>query len=205
MKITSDESDRKRFVRSLFYMNDEYVDANWLKVGQSDPFFRSISWPKREPLVRILCYTLMPNHLHLLLREIKDGGISRFMQKIGQSMTNAFNEKYGEKVSIFQGSYKGRTVHDDKQLQYTAAYIMVKNTFELYPEGGLGGAVDDFEHAWKWAVEYPFSSLREYACADASPVLENNLLWEMLPTIGHFKDFSRDVIISGKWLDSDIE
>ena len=37
----------------------------------------------REKLVEILCFCFMPNHMHLLLRQIKDNGISKFMAKFG--------------------------------------------------------------------------------------------------------------------------
>ena len=33
-------------------------------------------------LVDILAYTLMPNHIHIVLQEIGIGGISKFMQKL---------------------------------------------------------------------------------------------------------------------------
>ncbi len=47
----------------------------------------------------------------------------------------SFNVKYKTKGSIFQGSYKGKTIETDDYLKRLAVYIMVKNSFELYPGG----------------------------------------------------------------------
>lgn len=199
MPIVGDEFDKQRFLRILFHMNDEFLEENWDRLSYASPFTRLDSWPKRKPLVKILAYTLMPNHMHLLLREIREGGLSEFMRKVGQSMTNHHNEKYDESGSIFQGSYRSRTIESDTYLRYVASYIMVKNTFELYPHGGLRGAVKRFADAWRWAVEYPFSSLGEYAGVRELPIIKKELLGDIFPKSSHFKDFSHDVIDGGKW------
>src|SRR3989344_6790484 len=82
LSITESESDKLRFVRLLYYMNDEFFDEDWYKIDQRRNFYRPDAWPGREPLVGILAFTLMPNHFHLLLKEVRDGGISLFMQKL---------------------------------------------------------------------------------------------------------------------------
>ncbi len=101
---------------------------------------------------------------------------------------------------MFQGAYKSKTITDDTYLRYVAAYVMVKNTFELYPEGGLQAGVEDFDKVWDWAVEYNFSSLGDYSGnRNNSPVLtENNLLKEIFIK-DSFKEYSRNVILGGKW------
>jgi hypothetical protein len=207
MPIVNEEGDKWRFVRSIYYLNDEYLDEQWMRnTYGNDLFFRPSFWPSRKPLVKILCYTLMPNHLHFLLMETREGGISKFMQKLGQSMTNHFNEKYSQQGSIFQGSYKGRTVSDDRYLQYVSAYIMTKNVFELYPDGGIEKAISNFENAWKWALSYQYSSFGDYAGArNNSPVIDKDLLSDIFPTPQKFKVFSKDVILSKKWKEVEFE
>src|SRR3989344_1803889 len=83
------------------------------------------------------------------------------MQRLCGSMSMAFNTKYSEKGSLFQGSYKSRTVDTDEYFSYLAFYIQVKNVLELYP-GGLTGAMRNFDDAWQWASQYPFSSFSSY-------------------------------------------
>ena len=207
MSIVKDDSDRWHFLRALFYMNDEYLDPNWFRNhGKSGHFYRPDSLPPRKPLVDILAYTLMPNHFHLLLRETHKGGVTLFMKKLGQSMSQHHNEKYKEKGSIFQGSYKSKTIDSDIYLRYVAIYIMVKNIFELYPKGGLEIAIQKFEDAWNCSEEYSFSSLADYSGKrEHSPVLKKVLLGELFSSTKDFKSFACDVIKSGKWKSSDFE
>ncbi|HEV8666958.1 MAG TPA: transposase [Candidatus Paceibacterota bacterium] len=188
-------------------MNDEFFDHNWERVTKELGFLqRPDTWPEQKHLVKILCFTLMPNHFHLILKEIKKGGVSEFMQKLGQSMTNHFNQKYKQRGSIFQGSYKAKNIGRDEHLRYAAAYIMVKNVFELYPNGGLRCATKDFDKAWEWAIKYSFSSLGDYAgVRENSVIIEKEILGEICTKPLQFKKFARDVILGGKWLQAELE
>lgn len=202
LPITKDKSEQWRFVRLLYFMNDSYSNDYWEDETKGIGMFgRPESWPARRPIVKILAWTLMPNHFHLLLKEIKDSGISKFMQKLGNSMSTYANLKHKEKGSLFQGAYRGRTVGEDRYLQYLGAYIMVKNVFELYP-GGYNKAVSDFDRAWKWAVEeYPFSSLADYGGTGrklserVSPIIERDILGKVFDSPKSFRDFSKDMIL----------
>lgn len=198
--IVRDESDRWRFLRILFLLNDKHFKSDWHFESTGNGLFsRPSSWSPREPIVDILAYTLMPNHFHLILQEIQEGGVSLFMKRLGQSMTNHANEKYGEKGSLWQGAFKSRTIDVDGYFRYVSAYVMVKNSFELYPEGGLQASQKNFDVAWEWAKDYKFSSLGDYAGArSSSAILTPGLLGEIF-TPGSFKDYSRDVILGGKW------
>ncbi|MDI6891239.1 MAG: transposase, partial [Thermodesulfovibrionales bacterium] len=48
----------------------------------------------RDLLVEILAFCLMPNHIHLLVKQLKEGGISKFMQKLGAGYAAYFKIKY---------------------------------------------------------------------------------------------------------------
>ena len=197
LPITRDEKDQKRFVRLLYYLNDEYQSEFWeLDVRRLVSLQRPKQWPERRQLVKIIAWTLMPNHFHLLLQEIQDDGVSRFMQRLCGSMSRHFNEKYGEKGSVFQGPYRSRTIGTDRYLRWAITYILVKNVFELYP-GGLSRAVKEFEKAWKWGIgSYAYSSLAEFARGDESPIVDANVIRGFFKSPQDFKECSRDMIVS---------
>ena len=112
------------------------------------------------------------------------------------------NAKYKEKGSIFQGSYKSRTVQSDSYLRQVIPYIMVKNVFELYPHNGLTGALKNFEDAWQWATQkYIFSSLPVYAHNKNSPIIEQNILHEIFEAPSAFKNTARDMVLNYAWYD----
>src|SRR3989338_8668550 len=128
LDIVRDEHDRHRFGKLLFYLNDTFSDTNWIDaLKYRRPLERPEHWPEREPLVRILAWTLLSNHFHLLLEEIREGGTAKFMQRLCGSMSMCFNLKYKEKGSIFQGAYHARAVTEDAHIQYLMFYILIKN------------------------------------------------------------------------------
>lgn len=171
MDIVRDNDDRTRFAKSLFLLNDTYSNPYWHReTAVLKTFERPADWPEREPLTRILAWTLLSNHFHLLLQEIREGGIAKLMQRLGGSMSLCSNLKYKEQGSIFQGAYHGRVVDNDTHLNYLAFYILVKNVLEMYP-GGLKAAAADFDDAWEWAIRYPFSSLPGIILGNPDPIV----------------------------------
>lgn len=172
MALARDDGDRLRFVKSLYYLNDSHSDPYLHETIADLPLFeRPPDWPEHDPLVRILAWTLLSNHFHLLLQEIREGGIARFMQGLGGSMTKCYNLKYKERGSIFQSLYHGKVIDEDAHLTYLGFYILVKNVLEMYP-GGLREAQKNFDDAWAWAVQYPWSSFSGHISGSHTPIIE---------------------------------
>lgn len=65
----------------------------------------------------------MPNHFHLLLRQLEEGGIQEFANKISNSYTKYFNTKYKRVGPLFQGAFKAVSVETDEQLTHLSRYI----------------------------------------------------------------------------------
>jgi putative transposase len=74
-------------------------------------------------LVEIVAFCLMPNHFHLLLKQLKKKGISTFMAQISNSYTRYFNLKYDRVGPLFQGVFKAVRVKNDEQLLHLSRYI----------------------------------------------------------------------------------
>lgn len=197
MNIVRDDSDKWRFLRLLRYLNDENVPQHWDRDITAEHvragFTRPDSWAEQKPYTSILAFCLMDNHFHLLVQETRDGGISKFMQRVCTSMAMYFNTKYDEQGTIFQGAYKSRTVDSDEYLQYLAAYIQVKNPFERYP-GGFHAATQSFDTAFEWALNDPFSSLGDYIGSRNSSLLDHALINDVFEERTSFRKFARDVI-----------
>jgi len=173
-EIVRDVHDKNRFVRSLFYLNDTHSEPNWHRqVATKSELVRPEHWPERDPLVRVLAWTLLPNHFHLLVQESREGGVAKFMQRLNGSLSSCFNTKYKEKGSLFQSSYYARTVAEDRHQQYLAFYILVKNVFDAYP-GGVTAASSHFDDAWEWAKCYPYSSFKSIISGEQSPILDDS-------------------------------
>ena len=103
-KIFLDDRDYLRFIHDLFEFNDVNPALNigrYLNGSQlNDLRNQSISRTPRKLIVEILAFCLMPNHFHLLLRQRVDGGITKFMRKLGIGYANYFNQKYEDRKSV---------------------------------------------------------------------------------------------------------
>ena len=198
MKIARDEADRKRFMRSLYYLNDKHKDENWHRtVAKLDLFEWPEEWPQRKPLVRILAWMLHLNHFHLLLQEIDEGGIAKFMQRFCGSMSVCFNLKYKGQGSIFQGSYRGRRVDNDTYFRHLVFYILVKNTMELY-RGGITAVTRHFDDAWQWALNYQYSSLPDHLLNREFPIVDDaeGLIGEVIGNKRSFKKEAKEMLMT---------
>jgi hypothetical protein len=195
--------DKWRFLKILRYFNDRRSSAHIFQkltretgFDPAHPF--KFEWrgnsSKPKPVVKILAYSLKDNHFHLLLKEIVKGGISFFMKKLSNGFTAFINLKYGEKGRIFQGSYRGRRIPNENLLQYLDAYIQVFNSFEEYP-GGIERALKEFNKAFEFVLNNPFSSLGESFGKRKLEIVERDVLGEMFPDLKIYKEFAYDALL----------
>ncbi len=74
-------------------------------------------------LIDILCFVLMPNHFHYLLKQNIVNGISIFMSKTINSYTKYINTKQERVGDLFQGVFKAVHIESDEQLIHVSRYI----------------------------------------------------------------------------------
>lgn len=116
-KVFLDVRDYSRFLKNLEDFNT--TDPNWKKTAAQ---FQGLTLNK-NPLVEIIAYCLNPNHYHLILKQIKEKGITEFMQRIGTGHTMYFNQKNQRSGSLFQGPFKAVHINTNEYLLYLSAYI----------------------------------------------------------------------------------
>ena len=156
--IFTSNSDRNRFLALLYLANQG--DPADLKLQGSTLLEISVGRTS-SPLVEIAAYCLMPNHFHLLIRELEDGGISKFMQKITTGYTMYFNKKNGRSGSLFQGRFKATHVADDRYLRYLISYIHLNPVKLIEPKWKETGITDQ-AHAERYLETYFQSSYLDY-------------------------------------------
>ena len=115
---------------------------------------------KRKLLVEILAFCLMPNHFHLLLHQIKDNGISKFMRKLGGYATY-INNKYSRQGHLYQGRFKAIHIKDDDQLKNVFVYIHA-NPLSLVEPNWKKVGIKKPEKSIKFLENYKWSSYLDY-------------------------------------------
>jgi len=158
--VFESEDDTERFLQILYLANS------------TDPLHRSnlsqrtteeiVMLPRGEPLVSIGAYCLMQNHFHLLLKEISDGGISRFMQKLGTAYTMYFNTKNYRTGNLFNKPFRSRHVGEDRYFQHVVNYIHC-NPAERFEPGWKKGRVGNMDTLEKRLLGYRYSSFPDFA------------------------------------------
>ena len=102
----------------------------------------------------LLCFCLMPNHFHLLIKQSEISGMNYFMRSIATRYSVYFNKKYHRVGSLFQGTYKAIKITSDQQLLHLSRYIHL-NPSKLYQD--LPPSRRNLE-----VLQYPYSSLGHY-------------------------------------------
>ncbi|HCC05160.1 TPA: hypothetical protein DEP58_02530 [Patescibacteria group bacterium] len=181
--VFQDAGDHNRFIHHLYEFNDEQKVLNLsYRLSNSS---ESIPSGKRVQLVRILAFTLMPNHFHLLLQQNEEGGISKFMQKLGTGYTMFFNDKNTRSGALFQGKFKAVHVASDTQLRYVLQYIHL-NPLSLCEESS------DQNQRIQFLKEYKWSSLPDYVGLRGFPSVTSRT--SMLDLFGGMSAYEKSLV-----------
>ncbi len=177
--IFSDDLDREHFQKLLFLCNSpERVDLRALPKNLSVYDFK-----RKNTLISIGAYCLMPNHFHLLLQEYSDGGISKFMSKLLTAYVMYFNKKTKRTGTLFDGRFRARHVADDSYMHYLYAYIHLNPIKLIQPKWKENG-IKNLKHAEKFLADHFYSSYLDFCGVKR---LENSIV-ERSQFPGYFRD-----------------
>jgi len=84
--------------------------------------FKSDSQDK-ERIVQIIAFCFMPTHYHLILKQLRENGISVFISNIQNSYTRYFNTKFKRKGPLWEGPFKNVLIKTDTQLLHLTRYL----------------------------------------------------------------------------------
>ena len=125
--IFTDNRDRARFVHDLYEFNSDRPALNAGRgfSGKPDPMIdlRSQSWERGAALVDIHAWCLMGNHYHLLLSEVKEGGIPLFLRKLNVGYARYFNDRHRRQGTLFQSRTKKIRIGSDAHFLHILHYI----------------------------------------------------------------------------------
>ena len=151
--------DENRFIRLLYLCNGSrpivYREIKNLSL---------ISIEKGESLTAIGAYCLMSNHFHILVKETKEGGITKFMKKLLTAYSSYFNKKYDRTGALFGSNFKSSHLDNDEYLRHLFSYIHLNPVKIIDPEWQK--AVIDRHKAESFLEEYKSSSYLDYVGHD---------------------------------------
>ena len=179
-KIFNDKTEYSRMLTAIryyqreipFFKLSEFLRKEEAKEGN----LSNINLlPDKDKLVGIIAYCIMPTHLHLILKQLKENGISIFMSNTFNSYTRYFNTRHNRKGPLWEGRFKSVLVETDEQLLHLTRYIHL-NPVTAY-------LVNNPE-------EWPLSSYEEYISKTNIKICEYSDILEIEPE--SYKNFVLD-------------
>ena len=208
--IFINDTDRWRFLQGMYLFNDENSSYRllWNLENQGAGLnFRTIrnflrdNPIERKPLVAIMADCLMPNHYHLIIKEIEENGISRFMHKMGTGYTGYFNKKYERVGGLFQSTFKAVSIEKELYLQYLLIYINVLNPGQLIEPNLKEHGVSDVDAVMKFAENFLWSTHQEYLNKRDSIIINKGVFSEFFYNPEQYKEFVKDMLLGKKTLE----
>ncbi|MFC1621106.1 transposase [Candidatus Omnitrophota bacterium] len=179
-EIFNNDSEFMRMKKVMAYYQGERQAINFSRFKECSIEFikRSLSKDIKK-LVQIICYCIMPTHIHLVLKQLEENGISCFMGNVLNSYSRYFNIKHNRKGPLWEGRFKKVHVRSDEQLLHLTRYIHLNP-----PTAYLVNQPED----WK------YSSYGEYiaGCNPEDCICDFDGILDIIP--GSYKKFAEDRI-----------
>ncbi|MGE5308739.1 MAG: transposase [Deltaproteobacteria bacterium] len=113
--IFNSERDYIRMLEALQFYKDPNAKTR-----------NSITSPIRQPrsaLVQIIAFCLMSTHIHLILKQLQENGISLYMNKVLNGYTHYFNARVKRKGPLWEGRFKRKLIENEEYLLHLTRYI----------------------------------------------------------------------------------
>jgi len=154
-KIFLDDRDKARFIFLITHFqspikicNIFWYTESFLKRGSFSTKENKIDEILKKRNIELVAFALMPNHFHILVRNLEDSILSVYMHRILTAYGKYFNAKYRKKGHVFESPFKAVHTKNNTQLLHLSAYIH-KNPKEI--------------KSWEKNYDkYPYSSYQDY-------------------------------------------
>ncbi len=190
--------DFARFIRNMRLVNNEskankrdFIKREEIKRLQVSETGYPVSETKRlaehklldyiselPRLVEIICYCLMSNHYHLILKQLVEDGISKFMQSLNIAYSNYFNTKYNRTGTLFESKFKSVHLKDDDMLLWTSGYVNGNSQI----------------HKIAKAENYQWCSYQDYLNKRSGTLCNKNIILNQFKDIISYREFVELVI-----------
>ncbi|OGY36944.1 MAG: hypothetical protein A3E36_04195 [Candidatus Andersenbacteria bacterium RIFCSPHIGHO2_12_FULL_45_11b] len=143
--IFLDDDDRYRMIMLFRHCLPRNLG---LSFSNARKLHRISEWTTEgQGLVDVLCYCLMDNHIHLLLRENIEHGMTKYLQRVLNGYAKYFNLNYGRSGPLFGSRFHAVRIMNDEQLLHASRYIHINPAVAKMTTNILA---------------YPWSSIRHY-------------------------------------------
>lgn len=155
------EEYTRRFLETLFLANQSAAMPVMPHLYQKYSHDEIFSIERKEPLVAIGAYCIMPTHYHLLVQPVVEKGLSEFMHKVGTGFTRFYNDRLKRIGNLFVKPFRSKHVGTDGYLGRVTSYIHL-NSLEIFEPRWRDGHISNRAKVQKRLLQYIPSSLIDY-------------------------------------------
>ena len=139
----------------------------------------------KERIVQVIAYCLLPTHMHLVLKQLKENGISRFMADIKNSYSRYFNLNHRRKGPLWEGRFKNVLIDNAEDLAHLTRYIH---------RHSVHSSLSNIPEAWN------YSSYHEYLCQQDYRICDYYGIVNMSPD--EYRTYTNDCIAHDKKMET---
>lgn len=115
-----------------------------------------------EKLVDVLCYAIMPDHYHILLKEKIENGITNFVHKCNISVAKYINIKTERRGPLFESLFKSKHIATNDYLLHLSLYIHLNPIDSLVGKKWREHKIKNWDQVRNKLINYPYSSLKNF-------------------------------------------
>jgi len=180
LPIFNTDKDYRRFIQltSYYIFIDStlsYSSFRDLEVKQQSEYMEKLKKESRRA-IDIYAFCLMPNHIHFLVRQIIDGGITLAFSKIQNAYAKYINLKNRRAGPLFQSRFKAKRVEKDEILIHISRYI------HLNPSTAFLIRPDNLEN-------YEYSSYPTYVGIKKFDFVNPRFILKIVGSVEKYKQF----------------
>ena len=117
-----------KYINRVLALIRYYKDVSDIRFS----FFNNLDYEKKLeflksktslPLVEIYAYSLMPNHFHILVKQLSENGIKIFLSNFQNGFAKFYNIKNKRFGALFQRPFKAKHVSSDEEFLHLSRYI----------------------------------------------------------------------------------
>lgn len=171
---------REKSMTGIYHVMLKGIDSRNIFMDDEDKmyFMEKLNRAKEMGEFKLYAYCLMDNHVHLLMKEGEELGVS--IKRITVGYVRFHNQKYGREGHLFQNRYSSEAVADERYLLTVLRYIH-NNPLKAHL------VTSQSEYKWSSYQNYldAYHGLTEYVDAD--------LMQSYFKQVSDFEKFSCEV------------
>lgn len=181
------ETDYKRFaslVNFYSYSKNELSFSAFLDLSlDSKREYLSTRDKYSSRNIDIFSYSLIPNHFHFLMRQLRENGIQETLSCVQNAYAKYFNLRNKRVGPLFQSRFKAVGIENDEVLKHVSRYIHLNPaTSYLVGPGELGN--------YYWSSYPDYLGLR-----DSGPIFVNkDFILRLFGSVESYKKFVLDQV-----------